>query len=619
MTAISQLKKYYILIGIAVFFLCIETLADLMQPMLLSKVVDEGLTSNQLSLVFQYGSFMLLATACGLIGALMRNWISTHVSYAYARDLRESLFRKLLQLRITEVEELEGGSLVTRLTVDVNMIQQFINGLMRIFLKAPLLAIGSFFMVRQLDSRFMKVYLVLIPIVLVITAIQLKIGYPLYARIQKIMDRINQQTMEFLGGIRTVRAFNRFRSEKETFDTISHDLAHATTQTMRYMSIFGPLIMLNINLGIVFVIYFGKSWYLTEGVGVGQLIAFSNYMTQFYFAMSIISRVFTIFVRAKASIQRIDAVYAQKGFKEQVITATSLTKVTSDTPSTTSDVAVSDVNNDITSSSDLAIELEHVYFRYGDGMDTLKDITFSIKKSMRVGIIGATGSGKSTLVQVLQRILEMNSGSIKLFGQDLQTLSKAQISQMIGYVPQKVTLFTGSVLENLSWGKRDLSDAAYYQALRMAEAYTFVDQMPHKLNSQIGRNGIQLSGGQKQRLSIARAIISNPKLLILDDVTSAVDVLTEQSIKSNLAQSFHSDLTTLIIAQKISTVIDLDYILVLDRGELVATGTHETLLTSSSYYRELYAAETGSSSVQRETIEFVNDPLTGIGGHDESK
>lgn len=579
MTALSHLKKYLLPIITAVIFLSLETYADLMQPLLLSKVVDEGLKTNQMDRVIHYASFMLLATFLGLAGALMRNWLSTYVSYAYARDLRSSLFKKLLKLRVTEVDELESGSLVTRLTVDVNMIQQFINGLMRIFLKAPLLAIGSFFMVRQLDSRFMKVYLVLIPVVILITLIQLKIGYPLYDRIQKVMDRINQQTMEFLGGIRTVRAFNRFESEKNKFDEISHELAAVTTRTMRYMSVFSPLIMLTINLGIVFVIYQGKNWYIVDGIGVGQLIAFSNYMTQFYFAMSIISRVFTIFVRAKASIRRIDEVFSQKGNSSHFESTDNLTlesSVSGPDPSAP------------------AVQFDNISFRYGEGINTLKNISFTIAPGQRIGIIGATGSGKSTLIQVLQRILEANDGTIKLFGQDIRSLSKQQISRLIGYVPQKVTLFTGTVLDNLSWGKRDLTEQEYYEALRISEAYDFVNKMPDKLNSQIGRNGIQLSGGQKQRLSIARAIISNPRILILDDVTSAVDVLTERSIKRNLASSHHNDLTTIIVAQKITSVMDLDQILILDQGELIASGNHDQLLNHSPYYQELFAAETGS-------------------------
>jgi len=591
MKSLSYLKKYSFSITIAITFLCVETYADLMQPMLLSKVVDEGLKNNQQSLVVHYGLLMLLATSIGLVGALMRNWISSHVSYAYARDLREGLFNKLMTLRTTEVDELERGSLVTRLTVDVNMIQQFINGLMRIFLKAPLLAIGSFFMVRQLDSRFLIVYLILIPIVIGITLIQLKIGYPLYDRIQTVLDRINQQTMEFLGGLRTVRAFNRFSNEKESFDAISHELAAVTTKTMRIMSLFGPLIMLTINLSIVFVIYFGKNWYLIYGVGIGQLIAFSNYMTQFYFAMSIISRVFTIFVRAKASVIRIDDIFNQQGnlkikdFPSQKSNCEGTLIIPHTSKSTSNDTIPK------------AIEVNHLHYRYGKGIDTIKDISFSLEAGQRLGIIGATGSGKSTLIQLLQGILTLNAGSIQIFGRDLQSLTQEEISQTISYVPQKVTLFTGTVIENLSWGKRNLSNDDYLVALQIAQARTFVEEMELGLHAQIGRNGIQLSGGQKQRLSLARAIISRPKILILDDVTSAVDIITERTIKNNLKHCMQGELTTILVAQKITSVMDLEKIMILDEGQLIALGTHESLLATSRYYQELFAAEMGIASV----------------------
>jgi len=591
MKSLSYLKKYSFSITIAITFLCVETYADLMQPMLLSKVVDEGLKNNQQSLVVHYGLLMLLATSIGLVGALMRNWISSHVSYAYARDLREGLFNKLMTLRTTEVDELERGSLVTRLTVDVNMIQQFINGLMRIFLKAPLLAIGSFFMVRQLDSRFLIVYLILIPIVIGITLIQLKIGYPLYDRIQTVLDRINQQTMEFLGGLRTVRAFNRFSNEKESFDAISHESAAVTTKTMRIMSLFGPLIMLTINLSIVFVIYFGKNWYLIYGVGIGQLIAFSNYMTQFYFAMSIISRVFTIFVRAKASVIRIDDIFNQQGnlkikdFPSQKSNCEGTLIIPHTSKSTSNDTIPK------------AIEVNHLHYRYGKGIDTIKDISFSLEAGQRLGIIGATGSGKSTLIQLLQGILTLNAGSIQIFGRDLQSLTQEEISQTISYVPQKVTLFTGTVIENLSWGKRNLSNDDYLVALQIAQARTFVEEMELGLHAQIGRNGIQLSGGQKQRLSLARAIISRPKILILDDVTSAVDIITERTIKNNLKHCMQGKLTTILVAQKITSVMDLEKIMILDEGQLIALGTHESLLATSRYYQELFAAEMGIASV----------------------
>lgn len=608
MGSMRYLKKYSLAIGIAIAFLCAETYADLMQPLLLSKLVDVGLKSNQYSVVFHYGLLMLLATLFGLIGALMRNQISSHVSYAYARDLREALFKKLMKLQISEVDELESGSLVTRLTVDVNMVQQFINGLMRIFLKAPLLAIGSFFMVRQLDPRFLKVYFCLIPIVILITLIQLKIGYPLYARIQRVLDRINQLTMEFLGGIRTVRAFNRFTSEKNVFNDISHDLAEVTTKTMRIMSVFAPLIMLTINFGVVYAIYFGRDWFFVYGVGVGQLIAFSNYMTQFYFAMSIISRVFTVFVRAKASKQRIDEIFLQKGIDSDLVKASvHSAPIDSSVSSATFASTVHSNTSFSKETTQYALELNHVFYRYGDGIHTLKDISFRLEAGKRLGIIGATGSGKSTLIQVIQNILTDTNGSVSLFGQNIHELTKEDISHLIAYVPQKVTLFTGTVVENLAWGKRDISDEHYIHALRTAEAFDFVDQMPLKLHSPIGRNGIQLSGGQKQRLSIARAIVSNPRILILDDVTSAVDVITERKIKKNLKDPFPMNetnsststssiaggLTTIIVAQKISTVMDLDMILILDEGQIIGMGTHFELIKNSSYYNDLYAAEMG--------------------------
>ncbi|SHH88514.1 ABC transporter ATP-binding protein [Clostridium grantii] len=573
---IKYFKKFIWLFVIAILFLGIETISDLMQPLLLSKLVDEAISTMDMNLVRYYGLLMLLATAIGLIGALMRNWISTYVSYLFAKELRETLFEKLLSLSITQVEEIDRGSLVTRLTSDINFVQQFVNGTMRILMKAPLLAIGSFFMVLKLDSRFLKVYLVMVPIIFCITFIQIRLGFPLYSKIQKSVDQINQKTMEFLGGITAVRAFDRFDYEQETFIELSDDLRDVNTKTLRIMAIFSPIIMLIINMSIVYVIYLGKDWVFSGEIGAGQIIAFTNYMTQFFFAMSMISRVFNIFVRAKSSAERINEIFDMKA-----------------------DVQLGEIlEKNIALKSSL--RFEKVSFQYGNGRPTLSNLNFNITEGESIGILGATGAGKTTLIQLMNRILLPTKGEIYIGDTPIKDIQKKSLSDLMGYVPQKTVLFTGSILENLEWGKRGLSIDNYKNALNEASALDFVEAMPHKLNTKLGKNGVNVSGGQKQRLSIARALVHEPKILLLDHSTSAVDVITERYIKDQLKK--RKNMTLLLIAQKASSVRDLDRIMILENGQITAFDTHQQLLSSSEIYKDLYEAEMGKEKPYASTI-----------------
>lgn len=558
----KYIGKYILPFFIAVLFLSLETFSDLMQPMLVSKLIDKGVAVSDLSIVKHYGSLMLLTTLVGMFGALMRNWISSEVSFKFAMELREELFNKLMAIPMLKVEEIERGSLITRLTSDVNQVQLFVNGIMRIFLKAPFLAVGSFIMVINLDKRFMGIYMAIVPLSIIIVFINLKIGFPLFDSIQRRVDVLNQRTMEYLGGIRTVKAFNRFDHENREFTGISEELRDANIKTLRIMAVFGPLIQFVVNMAVVFVIYVGKDWVSKGEIGVGEIVAFTNYMTQFYFALHLMTRIFIVFVRAKTSGKRISQVlelqlgedYTKDGQPE-----------------------------------DYGIEFKNVDFRYGDGENTLENINFKVESGMSVGILGSTGSGKSTLIHLINSILSPTGGSIYIGGVDIRHIEKTILNDMIAYVPQKSILFTGSIKENLSFGAKSATDEEFTKALDISMASEFVNVMTLGVDTRIGKNGVNISGGQKQRLSIARAIIHKPRILILDDSTSALDVLTEKRLKENIKMM--DGLTLMIVAQKISSVRDLDKILVLDEGRVEAYGTHEELLSTSNTYQAIYESE----------------------------
>lgn len=559
----KYIRKYFAPFLVSILFLALETFSDLMQPMLVSKLIDNGVSRSDFSIVRHYGTLMLLTTFVGMIGALMRNWISSEVSFKFAMELREELFNKLLKIPMLKVEEFERGSLITRLTGDVNQVQLFVNGIMRIFLKAPLLAIGSFLMVINLDKRFLGIYMSIVPLSILIVIINLKIGYPLFDRIQMIVDTLNQRTMEYLSGIRTVKAFNRFEYENQKFIGISTELRDSKIKTLRIMAVFGPIIQLVVNMAVVIVIFVGKNWVNNGDLGVGEIVAFTNYMTQFYFALHIMTRIFIVFVRAKTSANRISELLS---------------------------VEVEDnlIKDQIP--KDYSIEFRNVKFRYGEGDYTLEDIDVKIENGTSVGVLGSTGSGKSTLIHLINGILKPTSGSIYIGGADIKYVNKEILNEIIAYVPQKSTLFTGSVKENVFIGENhNADDDICKKALDTAMASEFVDSMPEGVDTIIGKNGVNISGGQKQRISIARAIASRPKILILDDSTSALDVLTERRLKDNIKNM--EEHTLIIVAQKISSVKDLDKILVLNDGKIEAYGTHEELLLTSQTYKAIYASE----------------------------
>lgn len=559
---IQYLKKYIGIFIIAIAFLSLETACDLFQPFLASRLIDRGIMQTDMALIRHYGLLMILVTIVGMVGALMRNWLSSIVSYRFAMELRQDLFEKLLSMPMLKVEKLERGSMITRLTSDVNNLQQFINGIMRIFLKAPLLAVGSFFMVMRLNHRFMTLYLMIIPLSIVLILINLKLGYPLYERIQRKFDALNQRTMEFLSGIRTVKAFNRFNHEGQLFSKISFELKHITTRTQRLMAIFGPMVQFTVNAAIALALYLGAGWVSNGDIEVGEIVAFTNYMTQFYFALSVITRIFNVFVRAKASAERITEVLDQDGY---------------------------DITDDKRIPSDGEIIFEDVSYHYGEGEATLKNISLEIKSGERVGVIGSTGSGKSTLIHLMNRVLEPTNGTVKIGGVSLREADPVKIKAMVAYVPQKSVLFSGSVLDNLKYGDLNASDEACITALEQAAAVKFVTELPEGINTKLGKNGVNISGGQKQRLSIARALLHKPQILILDDATSALDSLTEREVKNRMRAV--SGMTLVVVAQKIASVMDLDRIIVLNEGAVEAFDTHDNLLKCSETYQAIYAAE----------------------------
>ncbi|TDK63892.1 ABC transporter ATP-binding protein [Bacillus salipaludis] len=565
----KYIRKYWKFFLTAVLFLTFEAICDLLQPTIMSKIIDVGVAKRDIHYVLKMGGIMLLVTAIGAVSASTRSIVASTVSQNFGAELRSDLFKKIQSLSFKNIDRFDRASLITRLTNDVNQVQIFVNGLMRMFVKAPLLAFGGLIMASRLNLRLTVVLAVVVPIVGVLIMMNMRLGFPLFTKVQKALDRVNSVMREYLSGVRVVKAFNRMDVEIAKFTKANHHFQHQSISATRLMSIFGPSIMLTVNLGIVAVLWLGGLGVESGQIQVGHIIAFTNYMTQILFSLMMISMVFNMFVRAKASAGRIGEVFQQEDFQ------------------TWKD----EVNENSTEKG--RIDFENVSFSYeGTNEPVLKDINLTFLPGETVGIIGSTGSGKSTLVGLIPRFYDVSSGTIKVDGENVNEVDPKRLREKIAIVPQKTILFTGSVAENIKWGKEDASDEEIEAAAVIAGSQDFISASPEGYQTIIGQGGVNFSGGQKQRISIARALIKKPEILILDDSTSAVDVATEAKIKESL-KKYAKGLTCLLIAQRITSIIDADKIVVMEQGKVVGIGTHEELIHECKVYQEIFQSQIG--------------------------
>ncbi|WP_352420436.1 ABC transporter ATP-binding protein [Proteiniborus sp.] len=563
---INRYKKQFF---IALTFLILETMGDLIQPTIMSKIIDNGVKRGDMNYVLKLGGIMLLMTALGAICAVVRNIVSSRVSQSFGADLREDLYIKIQDFSFDNIDEFQDASLITRLTNDVNQIQNFSHGMMRVFVKAPVLGLGAIVMAFILNPKMALILLGVVPVVGIVIALNLKISYPIFTEIQKALDKVNGVMREYLAGIRVVKAFNRFDYEQERFRKVNQNLKGITLKGMRITAVFNPVVALVVNIGIVLVLWFGGLGANVGNMEVGKIMAFINYMTQVLFALMIMTRVLNMYIRAKASAERIGEVFKAEN-----------TILTKDAP-----IPIIGVKGQL--------EFEKVYFRYHSGSRyVLEDIDFSAKPGETLAIIGTTGAGKSTLINLIPRFYDVTEGKIKIDDIDIKDISFNELREKIGIVPQKVLLFTGSIKDNIKWGDKDATDEEVEKVAKIAQAHGFIMSFNEGYDTYLGQGGVNLSGGQKQRISIARALIKKPTILILDDSTSAVDLITERNIRKGLKE-YLKDTTTILIAQRITSVMDAEKILVMDRGKIVGIGIHEELMKDCEIYQDIYHSQIG--------------------------
>ena len=561
-------KKYYKMFFLAVGCVMLEVLCDLLQPTLMSIIIDKGISTNDMSMVLKYGFIMIGVSIFGAFIAINRNRFATTVAQDFGADLRLDVFNKIQSFDFDNIDKFERGSLITRLTNDITNIQNFIYGLMRIFVRAPLLAIGCIIMSIRLDLKMALIVLTIVPIVGGLIYLNLRYGYPYFLKVQKAIDKVNGVIREYLRGVRVVKAFNRFDFEEERFENVNDDLTCKSIASMRFMAVFNPIITLIVNIAIAIIIWSGATRVNLGTIQVGKVVAFTNYMTQLLFALMSTTMIFSSLIRAKTSSERINEIFLEENNIKEIKDKT------------------------YNSSEKGNIKYENVTFSYKGlkGDPIIDDISFTLERGMTLGIVGSTGSGKTTLVNLIPRFYDAKLGKILIDGIDIRNYTFEELRAKISIVPQKTVLFSGTIKENIRWGKEDATDDEIVEVCKIADADSFISGFNKGYDSIIGQGGSNLSGGQKQRIAIARALIKRPEILILDDSTSALDTDTEYRIRKSLKE-YSKDMTTILIAQKVSSVINADKIIVLDHGKIVGEGTHDELMSNCETYKDIYKSQ----------------------------
>ena len=558
----SNYKKEVILGPIFKF---LEAVFELLLPLFMAKLVDQGISKLNIPIIWQTTLEMILISIIGFIFAIICQYYASVASQGLGTELRNVLMKKINTLSHQELNHFGTESLITRLTNDVTQIQWALAMLIRLVSRAPFLSIGAVIMAFSIDIQTGFIFLAVLPIFCLLLYFIMTRSFPMYQKVQEKLDQLNQTVAQNLSGIRVIRAFVRTKDEVAQFNQGVDELSDAYLRVTQLSALLSPATTLVMNLGIVGIFLIGGQKVNLGHLQAGQVLALVNYMNQMLLALIIVANLVILYTRAHASAKRINDVLDVPSVQEQI---------TEEFP---------------TPNQAPIFAFHNVDFRYGPKFGlALKQLNFAIQKGETIGIIGATGSGKTSLISLLPRFYEIADGVIQYYGTDIQAIDKHQLREQIALVPQTSVLFNGTIRENLQWGKVDATDEQCWQALEIAQAKEFVETLPEGLDTPIFEGGKNFSGGQKQRLTIARALISQRPILILDDSLSALDYQTDLNLRQALQKL---DCTTLIISQRIRSIQGADQILVLDNGTLVGCDTHEQLLATCPTYQEIYQAQ----------------------------
>lgn len=561
-TVFSYLKPYQGLVILALFLMFLELAVELIQPLLIAKIIDDGILANNPQVILELGIIMVVISFVAFFGAITNTVIASHIVQSYGYDIRMALFRKVQDFTMTAFLRFPNASLITRLTTDVVMTQNVIFMGLRIMLRAPLVVIGSIIMAFFVNPS-LAVYLVIgFPFLLVFMYWMSRKGMHMFTRVQKALDRLNRQIQENLQAVRLIKAYLRGRYEAERFNGVADELRSVNVTAFRIMEFILPVLLLVMNISLLAVLWFGADLVNTGEAPLGDLVAIVNYVMRMTGAFSMFAFIIIFFSRAKASSERMEEVLlVDEELEKGLDSGKSPRRAYGE------------------------IEFENVSFRYPNAKEwVLENVSFRLKSGQKLAVMGATGAGKSTLFNLIPRFFEVTRGTIRIDGLAIEQWPLRELRETIGYVPQQSILFTGSIEENLGWGDTEAEQEWLVNAARKAQIHSSIEEFPNQYQTRVGQKGVNLSGGQKQRLSIARAIVRRPEILLLDDSTSALDVNTENALWEALDEE---SATMLVITQKIRTAKGADAILLLNEGHVAAFGSHDELMKSSDLYRAI--------------------------------
>ena len=543
----------------------VEAVLELLIPLIMAEIIDKGIALADWKFVLKYSGLIVLACTSGLCFSLVCQIFASRCSQGYGTDVRNALFKHINALSSEQFDDFGTPSLLTRLSGDINQLQVAVAMLIRLVVRAPFIIIGSVVMAIILNPRLSLVFIAATPVIALALFFIMRSTVPRYKKVQKKVDDLSKVTRENLTGVRVVRAFAKEEEERERFDGEAKALAKAASVVGAISALLNPVSLLIINLAITAVVYFGGDMVNTGDMTQGEVTAFVNYLTQISLALVITANLVVIFTKASASGARV---------KEVLNTSPSVTD-----------------GEGVEWGEDGAprVEFKHVFFGYG-GNDVLQDISFKIYPSKVVGVIGGTGSGKSTLVNLLPRFYDVRRGSVLINGRNVKDYKLKQLRDRIGYVPQRTVLFSGTIRENMLWGNPGATDEDIMQALRTAQAEEFVAKLPEGLDTQVNQGGKNFSGGQRQRLTIARALVRRPEIVIMDDSASALDFATDLKLRTAIRHDL-TDTTTFIVSQRATSVRHADLIIVLDGGVAVGMGRHDELMRTCEVYREIVQSQ----------------------------
>lgn len=561
---LKYLKNYKLQCVMAPLFKMLEALFELFVPLVMAAIIDSGIAGNDLKLVLRLGLVLVGLAAIGLICSVSAQFFSAKAATSFGRELRHDLFAKIQSLSYCDMDRLGTTSMITRLTSDTNQVQNGVNMVLRLFLRSPFIVFGAMIMAFTIDVKSALIFVVTIPALTIVVVGITTITLPMFRKIQAQLDTVLGKTRENLNGVRVIRAFNREDEELEEFIECSDRLSDMQIVTGKISSLMNPLTLVIVNVATIILIWTGAIRVDNGIITQGQVVALVNYMSQILVELIKLANLIVTITKSIACANRISMVLAEE--------------------------ASVNSENGIKYTDNVDVCFEHVGLKYPEASEeALTDICADIKQGMTVGIIGSTGSGKSSLVNLLPRFFDITSGELLIGGVPIDKYDLTYLRSLIGMVPQKAVLFNGTIRENIKWGKEDATDEEVWEALRIAQAKEFVEAKEEGLDLMVSPGGKNLSGGQRQRLTLARAIVRKPKILILDDSASALDYMTDRKLREEIAKL--ENMTVFIVSQRTASLRNADCIYVLEDGQIVGHGTHDELLENCEVYEEIYDSQ----------------------------